>query len=317
VPAGTPNILPPQDAVDHSPLGHIRQQRELILLCRQLGAMLDAGTDILRALLIIREQVFTPALRQAMESAYSDMGLGATLAASLARYPHLFTPFFLDMVRQGEGEGALGEGLQNLADYLEKELRVDIQVGSPLAGQEGPGLQAGMMAMPSPALFRLAVWLGAAAIIAAVAGAAIAFTGQGAAAAAVAMLAVGCALLGWGLAERRNAGSGPATAPQAFQPSEAHPGLAQGFAAPPGQHLPGRDTYEPLPASREEMQACADQIVSGAGGGKQPAPEGAAGTAPGEQPKERNAGAGPAHPASTANAGQRSVIPGDRRRMPL
>jgi hypothetical protein len=94
---------------------------ELALFCRQLGAMLLAGVDMLRALKVAAEQTDSARLRSVAQRISQDMANGRMMAWSLSRFPDLFSPFFVHMVRQGEQEGVLGEVLTTMADYLERE----------------------------------------------------------------------------------------------------------------------------------------------------------------------------------------------------
>jgi hypothetical protein len=94
---------------------------ELALFCRQVGTMLLAGVDVLRALKVAGEQTESVRLRSVAQRIGRDMSAGRVMAWSLSRFPDLFSPFFVHMVRQGESEGVLGEVLTTMADYLERE----------------------------------------------------------------------------------------------------------------------------------------------------------------------------------------------------
>jgi len=94
---------------------------ELALFCRQIGTMLLAGVDVLRALRVAGEQTESVRLRSVAQRIGRDMAAGRVMAWSLSRFPDLFSPFFVHMVRQGESEGVLGEVLTTMAEYLERE----------------------------------------------------------------------------------------------------------------------------------------------------------------------------------------------------
>jgi type II secretion system (T2SS) protein F/ClpX C4-type zinc finger protein len=94
---------------------------ELALFCRQVGTMLLAGVDVLRALRVAGDQTESVRLRSVAQRIGRDMSAGRVMAWSLSRFPDLFSPFFVHMVRQGESEGVLGEVLTTMADYLERE----------------------------------------------------------------------------------------------------------------------------------------------------------------------------------------------------
>lgn len=95
--------------------------KELAVFCRQVGAMLMAGVDILRALQVASDQSGSERLKRVTASLRHDLENGRLLATALGRYPDLFSPFFVSMVHQGEREGVLGQVLSSLADYLDRE----------------------------------------------------------------------------------------------------------------------------------------------------------------------------------------------------
>jgi hypothetical protein len=94
---------------------------ELAVFCRQVGAMLVAGVDILRALQVAADQSGSERLQRVAAHLRRDLENGRLLNVALGRYPDLFSPFFVSMVRQGEREGVLGQVLSSLADYLDRE----------------------------------------------------------------------------------------------------------------------------------------------------------------------------------------------------
>jgi hypothetical protein len=95
--------------------------QELAVFCRQVGAMMVAGVDILRALQVAADQSGSERLQRVAARLRQDLENGRLLAVALGRYPDLFSPFFVSMVRQGEREGVLGQVLTSLADYLDRE----------------------------------------------------------------------------------------------------------------------------------------------------------------------------------------------------
>jgi hypothetical protein len=95
--------------------------QELAVFCRQVGAMMVAGVDILRAIHVAADQSGSERLQRVASYLCRDLENGKLFAAAVARYPDLFSPFFVSMVRQGEREGVLGQVLTSMADYLDRE----------------------------------------------------------------------------------------------------------------------------------------------------------------------------------------------------
>ncbi len=93
---------------------------ELAIFTRQLGAMLDAGVDVLRALRIASQHSRNPQLLAAAREIGERLTNGREFHESLTPFPHLFDPFYVEMARQGESDGLLGKALLSVADYLDQ-----------------------------------------------------------------------------------------------------------------------------------------------------------------------------------------------------
>lgn len=100
---------------------------ELALFCRQFASLMHANVNILEIFRALREQSDNPYLREIIDSVREDVEMGRSLATAFSRYPTVFSPFFISMVRQGELEGELDRIFNDLADHYETRLgsRVD------------------------------------------------------------------------------------------------------------------------------------------------------------------------------------------------
>jgi hypothetical protein len=88
---------------------------------------MHANVNILEIFQALREQSDNPYLREIIDSIRQDVEMGRSLATAFSRYPGVFSPFFISMVRQGEVEGELDRIFNDLADHFETRLssRVD------------------------------------------------------------------------------------------------------------------------------------------------------------------------------------------------
>ncbi len=100
---------------------------ELALFCRQFASLMHARVNILDIFDALREQTDNPFLKEVIQSVRHDVEMGRSLATAFSRYPTVFSPFFISMIRQGELEGELDRILDDLADHYESRLtsRVD------------------------------------------------------------------------------------------------------------------------------------------------------------------------------------------------
>jgi hypothetical protein len=109
---------------------------ELASFTRQLGAMLDAGVDVLRALRIASQHSKNPHLIEAARSIARRLEDGREFHAAITPHPDIFDPFYVEMARQGETDGLLGKALLSVADYLD---RVAQQQALPASGLPSSG----------------------------------------------------------------------------------------------------------------------------------------------------------------------------------
>jgi len=92
---------------------------ELASFTRQLGAMLHAGVNVLRALRIASHFTGNRALIDASVSISRSLEDGREFHNAIGRHPELFGAFYVEMARQGESDGMLGQALLGVADYLD------------------------------------------------------------------------------------------------------------------------------------------------------------------------------------------------------
>jgi type IV pilus assembly protein PilC len=87
---------------------------------RQLSSMLTAGLTLVEALSIIQKQMTKQAIIKMVRQIEDDVSGGNSFAASLEKYPKVFSPIYMALVRAGEASGQLDVILNRLADNLEK-----------------------------------------------------------------------------------------------------------------------------------------------------------------------------------------------------
>jgi hypothetical protein len=93
--------------------------------------MLAADVNLLPVIATLRQQTSNEHLREILLNVQEDLEMGVPLAMAFARYPEEFSPFYIQLIRQGEIEGALPDVLQRLADHYESEARGDLVAGGP------------------------------------------------------------------------------------------------------------------------------------------------------------------------------------------
>jgi MSHA biogenesis protein MshG len=105
---------------------------DLIQFSRQMHSLLRAGVPILTALTGLAGNTRNPTLARAITDINASLGAGRDLATSLSQHPHIFSLFYVSLVRVGETTGQLEEIFEQLGFYLEREKHTKEQVKSAL-----------------------------------------------------------------------------------------------------------------------------------------------------------------------------------------
>ncbi len=97
---------------------------DIVVFARQLSTMVDAGIPILQALDALQEQMTHPYFKTVIASIRDDIQMGSSLSSAFAKYPRVFGPLFINMVKVGETGGVLSAVLDRISTYLEKTLKL-------------------------------------------------------------------------------------------------------------------------------------------------------------------------------------------------
>jgi type II secretory pathway component PulF len=90
------------------------------VFARDLSLMLRSGLVLSEAIEII-EAESKGKMKKALNGVLSSIRSGRSLSDSLARYPKVFSDFFINIVNAGEVSGNLEKNLENIATQLKKE----------------------------------------------------------------------------------------------------------------------------------------------------------------------------------------------------
>lgn len=104
--------------------------KDLSFFCRQLNAMLHAGSTITKSLDIMKRQISNKILREAVVTMYEDVQKGKVLSESMKQFPKVFPEMMIYMVESGELSGTLDTILVRLAVFFEKEAKLKNKVRS-------------------------------------------------------------------------------------------------------------------------------------------------------------------------------------------
>lgn len=94
---------------------------ELSMFSRQMYTLSKAGVPITSALKQFSLNARNPRFAKTMTSIVDHLEAGQDLASALQRYPDIFSPLMISMVRVGQNSGHLDEAFLRLHQYLELE----------------------------------------------------------------------------------------------------------------------------------------------------------------------------------------------------
>ena len=96
-------------------------RKDIVNFSRQLALMFQSKIPLLEALQTLALQTKNPSFREKILTLTEEIESGTSFSLALARYPKLFSSFYVSMVKSGEASGTLSESLDYLAEHLERE----------------------------------------------------------------------------------------------------------------------------------------------------------------------------------------------------
>lgn len=94
--------------------------KEQMFFAKRLSFLIKAGVPILESLQMISSQTTSRGSARVINTVFNDISNGSSLAKSLARFPHIFGDFGINIIKIGESSGTLSTNLEYLADELKK-----------------------------------------------------------------------------------------------------------------------------------------------------------------------------------------------------
>jgi len=102
--------------------------RSMQVFSRQFATMIEAGLNIVAALVILEDQTDDTYLAEIIAELRADVEGGLLLSQAMARHPKVFNELYVSMVQAGEASGMLDNVLDRAADQIEKETKLKRRV---------------------------------------------------------------------------------------------------------------------------------------------------------------------------------------------
>ena len=95
--------------------------QERFLFTRHLALLFGSGVPLVRSLEALSNQADHPVLAEVLWSLQRELQRGSPLSKACARFPEIFSPTYVAVLRVAEQSGALHRSLLQLAEWLEQE----------------------------------------------------------------------------------------------------------------------------------------------------------------------------------------------------
>jgi type IV pilus assembly protein PilC len=102
--------------------------KSLQIFSRQFATMIEAGLNVVSALVILEEQTDDKYLAEVIRELRGDVEGGLLLSQALARHPKVFSRLYVSMVEAGEAAGILDQVLDRVAFQIEKDTQIKRRV---------------------------------------------------------------------------------------------------------------------------------------------------------------------------------------------
>lgn len=102
--------------------------KELSILCRQLYTLLNAGSDILNSINILKQQTENKNLKGSLNGVYEDIQKGLTLSEAMRNHKKIYPELLVNMIESGEQTGNLSNVVERMTEYYEKENKINSKI---------------------------------------------------------------------------------------------------------------------------------------------------------------------------------------------
>ena len=102
--------------------------KSLQIFSRQFATMIEAGLNVVGALVILEEQTNDKHLAAVITELRADVEGGLLLSQAMARHPKVFSRLYISMVEAGEAAGILDIVLDRVAFQIEKATQIQRRV---------------------------------------------------------------------------------------------------------------------------------------------------------------------------------------------
>lgn len=102
--------------------------KDIVAFSREFAVMVSASVPIVEALKVISAQTQKPKLRYILARISDEVDSGGNLSGALAKYPKLFSNFYVSVIKSGEQSGKIDEAMNYISDEMEKDFDMNSKI---------------------------------------------------------------------------------------------------------------------------------------------------------------------------------------------
>jgi type IV pilus assembly protein PilC len=106
--------------------------KDIVVMSRQMSTLFEAQVSALKAFTMLATNTENKVLGKILTNITNDIQSGTPISVALAKYPDIFSDFYVNMVKAGEESGKLSEIFSYLADYLDRQYALTLKVKNAL-----------------------------------------------------------------------------------------------------------------------------------------------------------------------------------------
>ncbi|MBI2113011.1 MAG: type II secretion system F family protein [Candidatus Wildermuthbacteria bacterium] len=103
-------------------------RKEVMLFSRQLAIMFKSQVPLIESLNTLALQTKNASFREKITEMSEDVEAGTPLSSAIAKFPNVFSPYFVSMIKSGESSGSLSKVFESLAEHEEREYQLSSRI---------------------------------------------------------------------------------------------------------------------------------------------------------------------------------------------
>jgi type IV pilus assembly protein PilC len=101
--------------------------RDMVVFTRQFATLISSGMSLIESLVVLESQTSSEKFQKIISQVRMDIESGFSLSEAMGKH-RVFSKLYISLIRAGETGGVLDQSMENLAEFLEKDERVRLQV---------------------------------------------------------------------------------------------------------------------------------------------------------------------------------------------